>query len=75
MLSIAAKIGCMEEALPRRVRQTERDGWQREGLTTAEARRVKDLSRKVRDLRKASEILKLASAFFAEAEPGYRFKS
>ena len=66
--SIAVKIGCTAETLRRWVRQAERDSGQREGLTTAEAERIKALEREVRELRKANEILKLASAFFAQAE-------
>lgn len=46
-----------------------------EGVTTSEAQRVKDLEREVRELRKANEILKLASAFFARAELDRRIKS
>ncbi len=47
----------------------------RDGVTTSEAQRVKDLEREVRELRKANEILKLASAFFAHAELDRRLKS
>ena len=61
--SIAAKIGCTAETLRRWVRQHERDSGQREGMTSAEAQRIKDLEREVRELRRANEILKLASAF------------
>ena len=46
----------------------------RDGVTTAEAQRVKDLERENKELRRANEILKLASAFFAQAEPGRRLK-
>ena len=45
------------------------------GSTTSEAQRVKELEREVRELRKANEILKLASAFFAQAELDRRIKS
>jgi len=45
-----------------------------DGVTTAEAQRVKELEREVKELRRASEILKLASAFFAQAELDRRFK-
>ena len=75
IVSIAAKIGCTAETLRRWVRQAERDSGQREGLTTAEAERIKALEREVRELRKANEILKLASVFFAQAELDRRFKS
>jgi transposase len=66
--SIACKIGCTTETLRRWVRQQERDAGQRDGVTTVEAKRIKDLEREVRELRRANEILKLASAFFAQAE-------
>ena len=73
--SIAAKIGCTAETLRRWVRQAERDEGLREGPTADERQHVKDLEREVRELRKANEILKLASAFFAQAELDRRFKS
>src|SRR6476620_4164298 len=73
--SIAAKIGCTPETLRRWVRQQERDIGQRPGPTTAEDERIKALKREVRELRKANEILRLASAFFAQAELDRRFKS
>lgn len=73
--SIASKIGCTKETLRRWVRQAERDEGLREGPTTDEQQRVKELEREVRELRKANEILKLASAFFAQAELDRRFKS
>ena len=73
--SISTKIGCTAETLRRWVRQGERDRGMREGPTTAEAQRVKELEREVRELRRANEILKLASAFFAQAELDRRLKS
>ncbi len=72
--SIAGKIGCTAETLRRWVRQGERDAGVREGPTTAERQRLKDLEREVRELRRANEILKLASAFFAQAELDRRLK-
>jgi transposase len=66
--SIAPKIGCTCETLRRWVRQAERDTGARTGPTSAEQQRIKDLEREVRELRKANDILKLASAFFAQAE-------
>src|SRR3954449_2567804 len=72
--SIAAKIGCTAETLRRWVRQRERDTGKREGMTTAEQERLKALERENRELRKANEILRLASAFFAQAELDRRFK-
>jgi transposase len=72
--SIAGKIGCTAETLRRWVRQGERDSGAREGPTTSEQQRVKELEREVRELRRANEILKLASAFFAQAELDRRLK-
>ena len=74
IVSIAAKIGCSAQTLCNWVRQHERDTGQRDGLSTAEAKRIKELEREVRELRKANEILKLASAFFAQAELDRRLK-
>ena len=72
--SIAAKIGCTGETLRGWVRQSERDQGQRAGLTTAERERMKTLEREVRELRQANEILRKASAYFAQAELGCPFK-
>jgi transposase-like protein len=66
--SIAAKIGCTAETLRRWVRQAERDSGLREGLSTSERERIKALEREVRELRQANEILRKASAYFAQAE-------
>jgi transposase len=66
--SIAGKIGCTTETLRRWVRQAERDQGLRAGTTTAEQARIKELEREVRELRRTNEILKLASAYFAQAE-------
>ncbi len=72
--SIAVKIGCTAETLRSWVRQHERDTGQREGATSADIQRIKELERENRELRKANEILKLASAFFAQAELDRRLK-
>ena len=72
--SIAPKIGCTSQTLLNWVRQYERDSGQREGVTTAEQQRIKALEREVKELRRANEILKLASAFFAQAELDRRLK-
>ena len=68
VVSIAGKMGCTPQTLLNWVRQHEKDTGQREGVSTAEQDRVKALERENRELRKANEILKLASAFFAQAE-------
>ena len=66
--SIAAKIGCTAETLRRWVRQAERDSGMRAGTTTDERDRLRALEREVRELRQANEILRKASAYFAQAE-------
>ena len=63
--SIAAKIGCSAQTLHGWVRRHETDTGQRDGVTSAEQQRIKALEREVKELRKANEILRLASAFFA----------
>jgi len=73
--SIAGKIGCVPQTLSTWVRQHEVDAGQREGVSATEAQRIKDLERENRELRKANEILKLASAFFAQAQLDRRIKS
>ena len=72
--SIAGKIGCTSETLRRWVRQAERDQGKRPGPTTSETERIKSLEREVRELRQANEILRKASAYFAQAELDRRFK-
>jgi transposase len=66
--SIAGKIGCTPETLRSWVRQDERDRGLRDGQTTAERERVKALEREHCELRRANEILRKASAYFAQAE-------
>jgi transposase len=73
--SIASKIGCTPQTLPEWVRRHERDTGQRDGLTSAEQQGIKELERDVKKLRKVNEILKLASALFAQAELDRRPKS
>ena len=73
--SIAAKIGCTPETLRTWVRQAERDAGQRPGLTTDERARMKQLERENRELRQANEILRKASAYFAQAELDRRSKT
>ena len=74
IVSIATKIGCTAETLRRWVRQTEVDTGRRGGLTSDERARIKELEREVRELRRTNEILRLASAFFAQAELDRRRK-
>jgi transposase len=66
--SIAAKMGCTPETLRKWVRQSERDAGQRPGVTTSERERLKELERENRELKRANEILRKASAYFAQAE-------
>lgn len=74
ILSIASKIGCTGESLRRWLRQAERDSGDRAGLTSDERARLKALERENRELRQANEILRKASAYFAQAELDRRFK-
>ena len=66
--SVAEKIGCANEVLRRWVRQAERDAGHRPGLTTDERQRLKELERENVELKRANEILRKASAYFAQAE-------
>ena len=72
--SIAPKIGCVPQTLHDWVKREEVDAGQREGLSTSERERLKQLERENKELRRANEILKLASAFFAQAELDRRLK-
>src|SRR4028119_109367 len=72
--SIAQKIGCSGETLRNWVRQAERDQGRRAGPTTDERERIKALERENRELRQANEILRKASAYFAQAELDRRWK-
>ena len=74
MVSISGKIGCSAETLRRWVRRAERDEGLRPGPTSAEQARIRDLERENRELRQANEILRKASAYFAQAELDRRFK-
>ena len=73
--SIAPKIGCVPQTLNEWVKRHQIDTGSREGITTSELQRLKELERENKELRKANEILKLASAFFAQAELDRRLKS
>jgi transposase len=72
--SVGEKLGIRTESLRRWVRQAERDAGQRPGLTTDERARLKQLERENFELRRANEILKKASAYFAQAELDRRAK-
>ena len=72
--SIAEKIGCSAETLRKWVRQAERDAGKRPGVTTEERERLTQLERENGELRRANEILKKASAYFAQAELDRRAK-
>ena len=72
--SIGEKMGCTAETLRKWVRQAERDAGGRPGLTTTDRDRLKDLERENRELKRANEILRLASAYFAKAELDRRAK-
>ena len=66
--SISEKVGCTAETLRKWVRQAERDQGKRPGQTTEDGERIKELEREVRELKRANEILRKASAYFAQAE-------
>src|SRR3954467_1326269 len=73
--SIAPKIGCVPQTLLEWVKREETDTGLRDGVTTSERERLKALEREVKELQRANEILKTASAFFAQAELDCRLKS
>ena len=72
--SVASKIGCTAETLRKWVRQAERDTGRRDGMTTGDRERLKELERENRELKRANEILRTASAYFAQAELDRRRK-
>ena len=74
IVSIVCKIGCTAETLRRWVRQSLVDTGERDGLSTAERERIRRLERENRELRQANEILRKASAYFAQAELDRPFK-
>ena len=73
--SIAPKIGCVAQTLNEWVKRDEIDTGAKPGVTTTDLQRLKELERENKELRRANEILKLASAFFAQAELDRRLKS
>jgi len=72
--SIAPKIGCVPQTLLEWVKRSEVDQGKRDGLSSSERERIKTLEREVKELRRANDILKTASAFFAQAELDRRIK-
>jgi transposase len=72
--SIASKLGCTSETLRRWVRQDERNTGHRAGLTSEERQRLKELERENRELKRTNDILRKASAYFAQAELDRRVK-
>lgn len=73
--SIAPKIGCVSQTLLEWVKRAEVDAGERPGTTTADAQRLKELERENKELRRANDILRTASAFFAQAELDRKLKS
>jgi transposase len=74
LISIASKIGCTPETLRKWVRRAETDQGQRSGMTTDDRERLKKLERENKELRRVNDILRTASAFFAQAELDRRLK-
>jgi len=74
ILSISAKIGCAPQTLNERVKKAEVDSGRRGGIPTETAQKMKALEREVRELKQANEILRKASAYFAQAELDRPFK-
>ncbi len=74
IVSISSKFGMVPQTLCSWVRQAERDTGRRAGLTSDERQRLKELERENRELRRANEILKSASSFFAAEIDGRRTK-
>ena len=74
IMSIAAKIGCTAQTLNTWVKRAEVDSGRKAGVTTDERERLKALERENRELRQANEILRKASAYFAQAELDRRFR-
>ena len=74
MCSISSKIGCTAETLRKWVRRSETDQGKRSGMTSSDRERLMELKRENRELKRVNEILRKASAFFAQAELGRRPK-
>ena len=74
VVSIAAKIGCTPQTLNEWVKKAQVDSGVRAGIPTEMAERLKALERENRELRQSNEILRKASAYFAQAELDRRFR-
>ena len=74
LTAIASKLGCSPDSLRVWARQAQRDGGERPGQTTADRARIKELERGNRELRQANEILKKASAYFAQVRKAARHR-
>ena len=74
VVSISEKIGCVPQTLHEWVRKADVDSGKRAGVPTDVAEKLKALEREVRELRQANEILRKASAYFAQAELDRRWK-
>ena len=74
IVSIAAKIGCSAQTLNEWMKKAEIDSGRRAGIPSEMAERMKALERENRELRQANEILRKASAYFAQAELDRRFR-
>lgn len=74
IVSVSSKIGCAAQSLHQWIGKSERDSGRQLGLTTDMAAKMKALEREVRELRQANEILRKASAYFAQAELDRPFK-
>ena len=74
ILAVSEKIGCGRDTLRKWVLQAETDVGDRPGLSTEDKARIKELEQENRELRQANEILKKASAYFAQAELDRSFK-
>ena len=72
MCSISSKIGCTAETLRKWVRRSETDQGKRSGMTSSDREQLMELKRENRELKRVNEILRKASAFFAQAEPDWQ---
>ena len=74
IMAITPKIGCGRDTLRRWVKQSDIDSGRKEGQTSDERAQIKAMEREIRELRQANQILRKASAYFAQAELARPFK-